>query len=236
MNCCLSQQRSLTPFGLISCITLVAKIIFQHLWERGTAWDEPLPPDIKKERLDWRTRLPEISNIRIPRCYTPVSSTIVVRQLSGFSDASEKAYGGVVYLRSLDTASGVYTSLVMAKTCVAPIERVTLPQLELCGAHLLSQLMKHLQGILAIPTSNLYAFTDSTIVLYWIYRRSQRFKTFEANRIGDIQENVPPEKWAHVISQENPADAGSRGFTPGEITHHSLWWNGPSWLKEDHSN
>ena len=134
--------------------------------------------------------IPEISNIRIPRCYTPVSSTIVVRQLIGFSDVSEKAYCGVVYLRSLDTAGGAYTSLVMAKTSVAP--KVTLPRLELCRAHLLSQLMKHLQEILAIPTCNLYAFTDSTIVLYWIYGRSQRFKTFEANRIGEIQENVPP--------------------------------------------
>lgn len=224
------------PLGLISCVTIVAKIIFQRLWERGTAWDEPLPPDIQNEWLNWRTRLPEISNIRIPRCYAPVSSTIVVRQLIGFSDASEKAYCGVVYLRSLDTAGGVYTSLIMAKTRVARIKKVTLPRLELCGAHLLSQLMKHLQEILAIPTCNLYAFIDSTIVLYWIYGRSQRFKTFEANRIGEIQENVPPEKWAHVISEENPADVGSRGITPEEITAHNLWWNGPSWLNEDTLN
>ena len=81
--------------------------------------------------------------------------------------------------------------------------------------------MKHLQGILAITTSNLYAFTDSTIV---------------QNGVGEIQENVPPEKWAHVISEENPVDVGSRGITPGEITDHSLWWNGPSWLKKDPSN
>ena len=230
------SARIFDPLGLISCVTIVVKIIFQRLWERGTAWDEALPPDIQKEWLNWRTQLPEISNIRIPRCYTPVNSTIVNRQLIGFSDASEKAYCGVVYLRSLDMAGGVYTSLVMAKTRVAPIKRVTLPRLELCGAHLLSQLMKHLQEILAIPTSNLYAFTDSTIVLYWIYGSSQRFKTFEANRIGEIQEHVPPEKWAHVVSEENPADVGSRGILPGKIINHSLWWNGPSWLKEDPPN
>ena len=197
------------PLGLILCATIVAKIIFQRLWERSTTWDEPLAPDIRKEWLNWRTQFPEISNIRIPCCYTPVGSTIVVHQLISFSDASEKADCGVVYLKSLDTAGGVYTSLVMAKTCVAPIKKVTLPQLELYGAHLLSQLMKHLQEILAIPTCNLYAFTDSTIVLYWIYGRSQRFKTCGANRIREIQENVPPEKWAHVISEENPADVGS---------------------------
>lgn len=166
------------PLGLMSCVTIVTKIIFQHLWERGMAWDESLPPDIQKEWLNWSIQLPEISNICIPHCYTPVSSTIVVQQLIGFSDASEKVYCGVVYLRSLDMASGVYTSLVMAKSHVAPIKKVTLPQLELCRAHLLSQLMKHLQETLAIPTCNLYAFTDSTIVLYWIYGSSQRFKTF----------------------------------------------------------
>ena len=167
------------PLGLISCVTIVPKIIFQRLWEQGTASDEPLPPDIQKEWLNWRTQLPEISAIHIPRCYTPVDSEIVDRQLIGFSDASEKAY------------CGVYTSLVMTKTCVAPIKKVTLPRLELCGAHLLSQLMKHLQEILAIPTCKLYAFTDSTIVLYWNYGSSPRFKTFEANRIEEIQESVP---------------------------------------------
>ena len=32
------------PLGLISYITIVAKIIFKRLWERGMTWDEPLPP------------------------------------------------------------------------------------------------------------------------------------------------------------------------------------------------
>ena len=37
------------PLGLISCVTMVVNIIFQRLWERGTIWDEPLPPDIQRE-------------------------------------------------------------------------------------------------------------------------------------------------------------------------------------------
>jgi len=91
--------------------------------------------------------------------------------------------------------------------------------------------MKHLEEILAIQTCKLYAFTDSTIVLYWNYGSSQRFKTFEANRIGEVQESVPPERWAHAASEENPANVGSRGLLPGEIIEHKLWWNGPNWLK-----
>ena len=49
------------PLGFISCVTIVVKIIFQKLWERGTTWDEPLPPDIQRDWLDWRMQLSEIS-------------------------------------------------------------------------------------------------------------------------------------------------------------------------------
>lgn len=35
-------------------------LIFQRLWERDMAWDEPPQPDIQKEWLNWRTQLPEI--------------------------------------------------------------------------------------------------------------------------------------------------------------------------------
>ena len=86
----------------------------------------------------------EISAVRIPRCYAPVSVQIVDRQLIGFSDASERAYCGVVYVRSIEKSGGSQISLALAKTRVAPLKKVALPRLELGGAHLLAQLMKHL--------------------------------------------------------------------------------------------
>ena len=58
---------------------------------------------------------------------------------------------------------------------------------------------------------------------------------FEANRMGEIQESVPPEKWNHIGGEENPADIGSRGILPAEIVHHKLWWNGPDWINRDPS-
>lgn len=74
------------------------------------------------------------------------------------------------------------------------------------------------------------------IVLYWIFGCRQHFKTFEANRVAEIQEIVPPEKWKHVKGEENPADAGSRGVLPENIINHKLWWSGPCWLTANPSS
>jgi hypothetical protein len=76
------------PLGLVSCVTIIVKIIFQRLWERGIGWDSPLPPDIKRDWKGWRNQLPELSSSRIPSCHASVDCEIVNRQLIGFSDAS----------------------------------------------------------------------------------------------------------------------------------------------------
>lgn len=92
--------------------------------------------------------------------------------------------------------------------------------------------MKHLQENLVIPACKLHAFTDSTVILYWIHWGRQRFEAFEANWIGEIHEHVLPEEWKHIDGEENPVDAGSCGILPGEIPNHKLCWNGPKWIKE----
>ena len=83
----------------------------------------------------------------------------------GFSDASDAAYAGVVYLRAVCTDSTISTTLLMAKTKVAPISGSTTSRLELCGAQLLSKIMCTVANALSISTSDLYAWSDSTVVL-----------------------------------------------------------------------
>ena len=101
----------------------------------------------------------------IPRCYYPKNVHIASMQLHGFSDASQQAYAGVVYLRITDSEGDVYVYLVSSKTKVAPIKRLTIPRLELCGAHVLAQLLHHVKEVFGIPLSMVHAWTDSTIVV-----------------------------------------------------------------------
>ena len=101
----------------------------------------------------------------IPRCYYPKEVTIVSVQLHGFSDA---AYAAAVYLRMTDTEDNIHTTLVISKTKVSSIKKLTISRLELCGALLLSRLLSHVKNMFEVPTCHVYAWTDSTIVLSWV--------------------------------------------------------------------
>ena len=92
------------PLGLVSCVTIVVKIIFQRLWERGIDWDSPLPADIERDWKEWRNQLPELSSLRIPRCYAPINCQIVDRQLIGFSDDRQ-----LIGFSEVSTRPAVYT-------------------------------------------------------------------------------------------------------------------------------
>ena len=70
----------------------------------------------------------------ILRCYFPKEVHIVNIQLHSFSDTTEAAYAGVVYLKGVDDSCHIHVSLVMAKTKVGLIKRLTIPRSELCGA------------------------------------------------------------------------------------------------------
>ena len=64
----------------------------------------------------------------------------------------------------------------MAKTKVAPIKRLTIPHfeltishLELCGALVVADLACHAANLLGIPTERPYTWTNSLIVLSWLW-------------------------------------------------------------------
>jgi hypothetical protein len=216
--------------GWFAPTIIKVKILLQRLWEQRVDWDDPVPEAIYDEWLKWRSELGILPTKLIPRCYFDKSTQVASLQLHGFSDASENAYAAVVYLRITDTFGKIQISLVSSKTKVAPIKKLTIPRLELCGAYLLSQLLFHTQNVFNIPLSSVYAWTDSTIVLNWLVGNPRRFKTYVGNRVSSIVELIAPERWNHVEGTDNPADCASRGMYPSEFLEHDLWWKGPSWL------
>lgn len=86
------------------------KNIVSALWDLKVDWDDPVPPSIKEAWLQWSKNYLTCLNT-----YFPKEVQIVATQLHGFSDVSESAYTGVVYLRTVDTDGKVHMSLVSSK-------------------------------------------------------------------------------------------------------------------------
>ena len=150
--------------------------------------------------------------------------------MRGFSDASEKAFGACIFLKSTNLEGKHFINLLCAKTKVAPLKTKTLPRLELAGAAILANLAQKVTKSLRLNISKRVFWTDSTIVLGWLKQPPNRLKTFVSNRVAQIQELTSNDTWRHVSSKNNPADILSRGIMPNELKTSQLWWHGPAFL------
>ena len=215
--------------GWITPAVLPMKILIQELWKMKVEWREDLPEDKLLIHQIWRENLPTLADVSVPRCYFLKKPTLTI-QIHGFSDASEAAYGAAIYLRATYADHKPTARLVTAKSRVAPIKQRTIPELELCGAVLLAQMMETTATILDVPDDQVTGWVDSTIVLCWLKKTPSRYDTFVGNRIATATRHYSPSIWKHVPTLDNPADCASRGITAQELRDHKLWWNGPEWL------
>ena len=143
--------------GLFSPIIIKMKIVLQHLWELELDWDDPVPDHILEIWSQWRRELLALTMVHTPRCYSPIGFTPMSVELHIFSDASEEAYTGVVYIHLIDSFGRVHTTPVMSKIRVAPVKCLSIPRLELCGAQLLTKFLCHVKRVLEIPMSSMVA-------------------------------------------------------------------------------
>lgn len=223
--------RLFDPLGWIAPCIIIAKIFIQKLWLTGLGWDDKLSEVLVEEWSTYRKELSALTKIEIPRWMSSRYDDVIT-ELHGFSDASKAAYSAVVYLRVVDAKGEVHTSLVVAKTRVAPIKQISIPRLELCGAVLLSKLLVECAEVLGIHKDNIRAWTDSTIVLAWLNSHPSRWKTFVGNRVAEVLSSLNSWQWFHVSTKMNPADCASRGVLPIALVNDTLWYSGPSFLRE----
>ena len=97
--------------------------------------------------------------------------------MHGFSDSSETAYGGAVYLQTTCTDATITTALVIAKSKVTPLKKFTIPKLELCAVLLTSKLVQTVNSQLSVDPSNVFGWSDSTITLQWLRTPPHHLKT-----------------------------------------------------------
>lgn len=215
------------PIGFLAPFTIRAKILLQQMWMAGLDWDEELTEPLANAARAWFSELPDLTQLKIPRCLLVGRKQIDNVALHTFADASECAFGAVTYIRYSYQDGTISTNLVAAKTRVAPTTTTSIPRLELMGAVIGVRLSTRIARVLEIQMSQAVFWSDSQNVLYWIRGRSRNFKPFVANRVGEIQSSADPEQWRHVPTSLNPADILSRGMKAGDLHNCDKWWKGP---------
>ncbi|XP_055604343.1 uncharacterized protein LOC129752593 [Uranotaenia lowii] len=219
------------PLGLIGPVVTIAKVFMQEIWKIASDWSDPLPASFNQRWRTYLTHLREVWRIKVPRRSISIDKPTRI-YLHGFCDASELAYGAVIYLRAIDKYGNTSSRLLCSKSKVCPINRPTIPRSELCAAALLAELIKTVKQNLRLEINQTLAFSDSMTTLAWIAGDPSRWKTFVANRVVQINEILPAINWRHVRTHQNPADLLSRGAAPVSLAENHLWWSGPDWEPE----
>lgn len=218
------------PLGLLAPIVLFVKLLIKKLWICKIDWDSAPPSDIIALWNNFNAQLPLLQNLNFPR-HINVEVDCVF-QLLGFSDASEKAYGAVIYSRVLLPNGTIKIEIICAKSKVAPLKVESIPRLELCGLLLLSDLMKVVTESYSskFKIDKSFCLTDSSVTLCWAHSSPHLFNVFIANRISKIQQNIDISNLFHIAGIDNPADVLSRGLLPEQLVDSKLYLSGPSWL------
>ncbi|XP_069993531.1 uncharacterized protein [Penaeus vannamei] len=235
------KDKPLTRRGVLSVVAsiydplgMVAPFTLSDMCRQQLGWDEEMETAEVTQWRAWLNQLPKLINFKVPRSFIPMSfSTVRSCQLHHFADASQVGYGIASYLR-LESATGeVYCTLVMGRSRVAPLKRMTIPRLELTAATVAARMDQKLRSELNLRLEKSVFWTDSTSVLKYLFNEKARHQTFVANRVNLIRELSPIEAWRYVETRSNPADLASRGVDMDSFLASSIWITGPTFLSEN---
>ena len=153
------------PLGLLSPITVRAKIILRKLWTapRCIGWDDLVPDEVLKEWNSLNEDLKRVNEIQIYRSLTP-GKVLGRPTLILFSDGSPQAYGAVAYCRWKTVEEGYVTRIIAAKSRVAPLKTINIVRLELCGAVISKRLRESISHELTIEFERTIHLVDGEIV------------------------------------------------------------------------
>ena len=223
------------PLGIVLPTILRAKLFLHKLHTiENLKWDTKLNDTLTREWKNIAKQFNSSSKICIPRYVGDYSSQYVIL---AFADASNDAYGVVLYLK--DCITGKISFLLSRNRLIPLSNRRTIPILELqalkFGVETAQDIKNELcQAFCPVDIVGVEIFTDSMIALNWLSAKTNKFSKIEKkgvavnnalNKIVDIT-NSCPMTFYHVDGNMNPADFMTRG-TSAKLLSKSNFFCGP---------
>ena len=139
------------PLGITSPVSVRAKLFMQKLWQLHVEWDEPLETSIKDEWIIMLRDIRQLSTSTLARRFFKINFNLSNITLHVFADDSTHAYGAVAFFTSDSDIN-----FMMAKNCVAPLKRLTLPKLELMAAAIPFRIAKFIINALKLQNHSIH--------------------------------------------------------------------------------
>ena len=222
------------PLGLLAPVMVPFKILISEIFKLSRSWDDPVPLEFIPR---WEKLVRDVEGLdySVPRKVTVSARSTASCSLAIFADASALAYGVAAYaITTFADGSPTTCHLLAAKSRVVS-GGSTIPRSELVAIVTAVQLAKYACEQMDTAFDKIYILSDSMIALSWI-KSKDVLKTFVHNRvqavrsiIEKLQSSVKVIEFLHTRTDENPADATSRGLTAAEFDAYN-WSHGPAWL------
>lgn len=123
----------------------------------------------------------------------------------------------------------------MGKAKLTPRPEQTIPRMEVCAAVLAVELADLISEKLDIQLDSTPFYTDSKVVLGYIYNEVRRFYVYVSNRVIRIQRSSDPDQWHYVPTNQNPADHAKHSVSAHQLTATN-WFAGPKFLLSQNKN
>ena len=221
-------------YGLVACITIQLKIELRNLFskELNLTWDDPVPEEIKKRWIQILQVVKSVEHVRFRRCIKPDGPVVGKPELIVCNDASTEAMCATAHVRWELTDGTVECFLYAAKTRVAPLQKESVPRLEMQSAVMGARLSKSITTHTKLEFSKVTHILDSKCTLAVLHKDTVALKEFMGNRASEVLRKSELENWYHVPSKKNISDLGTRrDATVTDVSKGSEWQDGASWMR-----
>ena len=161
------------PLGFISHVLLIGKILFRNVCDLRIRWDNEIPQEIENKWVKWVNSLN--IKIEIPRSIS-IRETMTNIDIHLFSDASINGVCTVAHA-VIYQPNTISQGLIAGKSRLMK-RNLTIPRLESIATKMSANLFQNIKNALNNQNvRNAYAWSDSTVVLYWL-KDKKRIQSF----------------------------------------------------------
>ena len=238
-DCVTKVAEIFEPLGRLTPIMAGFKLDISRLHRDGFTWDDKLPDNLRAVWVDNTELMEEISRVKFKRAVVPLDAKNLDIMTIDTGDSSSEIICVAIYARFERKDGSFSCQLVFARSKILAVG-VTIPRGELMAAHMNAATGHTVKKAFGKYHQGSLKLTDSTVALHWIGSKtivlkvSVRARVIEIGRLTQCEEYDEADRsspWAHVDTENMPADIGTRkGAKVEDVIDGSIFANGMPYM------